>query len=151
MFERLAVGIRRFGTWVRRRFGPRGAARVHDDADALGRAGERAAVRHLRRAGYRIVARRLRTRGGELDVVALDGPTLVLVEVKTTVAGAEAALGRVDARKRRRLRGAYAALARRPRLASRPRRCDVVTVVLGGRRPVCTLHRAFAPLGGPSR
>ena len=76
-------------------------------AEALGRRGERAAVRALRRLGYRVLARRLRTRGGEVDVVALDGDTLVLVEVKASQgAPADVAASRVGAAKRARLRPA---------------------------------------------
>lgn len=122
------------------------------DADRLGRRGERAAVACLRAHGYRVLARRWRSspararRAGEVDVLALDGETLVLVEVKATRDDPEAALGRVDRRKRRRLRGAWEALARSPRFAARPRRLDVVAVGLGGRRPACVLHRGFAPL-----
>ncbi|MBL9086976.1 MAG: YraN family protein [Planctomycetia bacterium] len=122
------------------------------DADRRGRLGARAAVAHLRREGYRILARRLRPAGppaggaGEVDVLALDGETLVLVEVKATAGAPAAAFDRVDRRKRRRLRGAWAALARSPRWAARPRRLDVVVVGFGGRRPACVLHRGFAPL-----
>ena len=53
----------------------------------LGEAGERLAAEHLQRLGYRVVARNHRTRFGELDVVALDGQTLVFCEVKTRRAG----------------------------------------------------------------
>ena len=49
----------------------------------LGRAGEDAAADHLRAHGYRIVKRNLRGPGGEIDIVAWDGPTLAFVEVKT--------------------------------------------------------------------
>jgi putative endonuclease len=116
-------------------------------ADAIGRRGERAAVRLLRREGYRILARRLRTRGGEIDVLALDGETLAIVEVKTSRAcGAAGPSRRVDARKRRRLGTAWASLSRRPDLARRPRRLDVVAVVLEGRRARGRLYRGFAPL-----
>ena len=38
---------------------------------------------YLRRLGYKIVARRERGRLGELDLVAVDGRTVVFVEVKT--------------------------------------------------------------------
>ena len=128
------------------------ATRRGADAERRGRRGERAAVALLRRAGYRILAKRLRPGGGraggagEIDVLALDGETLVLVEVKATAGAPAAALDRVDRRKRRRLRGAWAALARAPRWAARPRRFDVVAVGLGGPRPTCVLHRGFAPL-----
>lgn len=51
--------------------------------DQLGLDGEAAASVHLERAGMRIIDRRWRCRHGELDIVALDGQTLVFVEVKT--------------------------------------------------------------------
>ena len=44
--------------------------------------GERAAVRFLKRRGYRIVASNYRTKLGEIDLIADDGGTLVFVEVK---------------------------------------------------------------------
>lgn len=49
----------------------------------FGSAGERAAVRYLKRLGYRIVARNYENRSGEIDVIALDDQTIVFVEVKT--------------------------------------------------------------------
>ena len=51
--------------------------------DQLGLDGEAAASVLLERAGMRIVDRRWRCAHGELDIVALDGETLVFVEVKT--------------------------------------------------------------------
>jgi putative endonuclease len=44
--------------------------------------GEELAVRELERLGYAILARRYRTRCGEIDIVADDSGTLVFVEVK---------------------------------------------------------------------
>lgn len=49
----------------------------------LGQRGEAAAARYLRRLGYRIVAHGARSRLGEIDLVAVDGRTVVFVEVKT--------------------------------------------------------------------
>src|SRR5579863_3056366 len=49
----------------------------------LGRRGERAAEKYLKRNGYRIVARNFRAAGAEIDLVAMDGETLGCVEVKT--------------------------------------------------------------------
>ncbi len=37
---------------------------------------------YLRKKGYRILERNFHCRGGEIDIVALDGETLVFVEVK---------------------------------------------------------------------
>jgi len=50
---------------------------------ALGISGENLACDALTRRGYAILATRYRTRVGEIDIVARDGPTLVFVEVKT--------------------------------------------------------------------
>lgn len=50
---------------------------------AVGLYGEKVAARHLESAGMHIVARRWRCALGELDLVALDGNTLVAIEVKT--------------------------------------------------------------------
>ena len=53
-----------------------------DARQEMGKTGEDLACRELERRGYAIVARRYRRRGGELDIIARDGPTLVFVEVK---------------------------------------------------------------------
>ena len=49
---------------------------------SLGKHGEDLVCRELRRRGYAVLARRYRTRWGEIDIVARDGDTLVFVEVK---------------------------------------------------------------------
>jgi putative endonuclease len=48
-----------------------------------GRKGERIACRFLLRQGYDVLARRYRGGSGELDIIALEGETLVFIEVKT--------------------------------------------------------------------
>jgi putative endonuclease len=53
-----------------------------DDRQNLGLQGEDVAVRELQRRGYAILARRYRTRFGEIDIVAQDGASIVFVEVK---------------------------------------------------------------------
>ncbi len=73
------------------------------ERQASGKCGENLAVAELERRGYAILARRYRTRHGEIDIVARDGPTLVFVEVKaraTTRYGsaAEAVTGRKQRR-----------------------------------------------------
>lgn len=47
-----------------------------------GRTGETAALAYLERAGLQLVTRNFRCKGGEIDLVMLDGATLVLVEVR---------------------------------------------------------------------
>jgi putative endonuclease len=53
-----------------------------------GRRGEMLAYWYLRQAGYVIVARNRRSRGGELDLIGWDGGVLVFVEVKTRTSSA---------------------------------------------------------------
>ena len=48
----------------------------------LGEAAEALAARHLQAAGLRILQRNYRCRMGELDLVARDGPSLVICEVR---------------------------------------------------------------------
>jgi putative endonuclease len=50
---------------------------------AVGRYGEQLAAEHLERAGLRILDRNWRCSDGEIDIVAADGDTLVVCEVKT--------------------------------------------------------------------
>jgi putative endonuclease len=54
-----------------------------DRRRALGRHGEKLAEAHLARLGFRALARNVRTRAGEIDLIAFDGETLVFAEVKT--------------------------------------------------------------------
>jgi putative endonuclease len=50
---------------------------------AQGDAAEERACRHLEGAGFTIVERNFRTRGGEIDIVARKGDVLVFVEVRS--------------------------------------------------------------------
>ena len=54
----------------------------------LGRAAERLVAERLVRSGWQILIRNARLPSGELDLVALDGRTLVFVEVKAGRVGA---------------------------------------------------------------
>ena len=55
---------------------------ILDPRRVFGQEGEGEAERYLRRKGYRIVAKNVRSSLGELDLVAEDGGVLVFVEVK---------------------------------------------------------------------
>lgn len=74
----------------------------------LGRSAEDLVAWHLSEAAWEIVERNARTRHGELDIVALDGRTLVFVEVKAGRAGSafgpERPVLSVDVRKQLRIR-----------------------------------------------
>ena len=101
-----------------------------------GAAGERAARRHLRRAGLRFLTANYKTDRGEIDLVMRDKDCLVFIEVKARssedwVRPAAA----VDAGKQRRL--SLAALDYLRRLGN-PRvkmRFDIVEVLLQDGRP----------------
>lgn len=54
-----------------------------DPRRALGTLGENLAIAHLRRLGFVILQRNVRTRHGEIDLIALNEEALVFVEVKT--------------------------------------------------------------------
>jgi len=62
---------------------PAQSRRHSDPRRTLGRLGEELAAAHLTRLGFSTVARNVRTRAGEIDLIAFDGVTLVFAEVKT--------------------------------------------------------------------
>jgi putative endonuclease len=104
-----------------------------------GQEGEALAARFLAGRGMQIVTRNLRSRLGEIDLIARDGPTLVFVEVKTRVgAPAEPPQAAVDARKRLRLARLALDYLAREWLGELACRFDVVAVTLD-------------PEGGPPR
>ncbi len=99
---------------------------------AIGRAGEDAAVAALRAHGYRIIARNVRLRRGELDIVAEEQGTLVFVEVKARRSAAYGTPAEaVTPRKQQALLRLAAAYLVRRSLLSRPCRFDVAEVWLG--------------------
>lgn len=71
-------------------------------AHRMGLRAEQAVRRYLHAAGYQILGARILTAAGELDIVALRGRAVVIVEVKAS-ARADSAAHAVDARKRRRV------------------------------------------------
>jgi putative endonuclease len=106
------------------------------------------AARHLKRAGFRILARGVRSGLGEIDLIARDGPTLVFVEVKTRRSGEPAEA--VTPEKQRRLTMAALAFARRHHLLETPGRFDVVAIIWpdDGSKPEVQHYRdAFPPVG----
>ena len=106
--------------------------RRYDWRQALGKDGEDLACDELRRRGYAILARRYRTRVGELDIVARDGETLVFVEVKARRTEEFGTPGEaVTWRKRRKLQVMATDFLSRGRLLAVPCRFDVVAITLG--------------------
>jgi putative endonuclease len=110
-------------------------------SSALGQYGERVAARCLTEAGFEIIETNWRCARGELDIVARDGRTLVICEVKTRSSAAygdpSEAVGRV---KSQRLRGLSLQW-----LADHPGqweaiRFDVVSVLKAGDAPARVRH-----------
>ena len=122
---------------------PRPGAHV---AAQLGNEGERIASRYLTERGYHVLERNFRCRGGEVDLIALDGATLVFVEVKLRRSLARGApLEAVTAVKESRVRkAAQVYLAYSGQVFSRIR-FDVVAIMKAGKKTDIThLKAAFA-------
>jgi len=111
----------------------------------LGKMGEDLAVRELERRGYAILARRYRRRGGELDIVARDGVTIVFVEVKTRDGDAFGLAPEAVTRlKQRRMTQIAIDYMMRHRLTGVPCRFDVVSVrVDAGQPSIDIVQNAF--------
>ena len=83
----------------------------------FGRRSERAAAKFLRRLGYRILAANVADPAGELDLIALDGQTLVIVEVRSTAGtDLERTAASVDYKKQRQVSDAALRFLCRKRL-----------------------------------
>ena len=98
------------------------------DRQQIGRAAEDAAAAFLESQGLLVLFRNFRRRAGELDIVARDSSTLIIVEVRTRSTNAfGGAAASVDFRKQAKLRRAAALLLQRHRdLAGLRVRFDVV-------------------------
>ena len=100
------------------------------DAERRGRRGETLAAWYLRCKGWRIVARRVKTPRGEIDLVARRGRTLAFVEVKWRRSAAELALA-LDAYRLRRVVAAAEAVAPRFAGAGDTVRIDAILLAPG--------------------
>jgi putative endonuclease len=101
--------------------------------DTLGRRGEDEAAKYLRSIGYRIVATRERVLRGDIDLVALDGRTVVFVEVRSRSSTAHGHPAEtIGYHKQRRVAQLATAYIRRHRLEDCSVRIDVVTVTFDG-------------------
>jgi len=96
---------------------------------SLGRRGEDAAARFLRRLGYVIVARGQRDKIGEIDLIAVDGRTVVFVEVKTRTGDLKGSPAEaVDLDKQKRLTRLAAAYLKRHDLLECKARFDIISI-----------------------
>jgi putative endonuclease len=108
---------------------------------AKGRDGEDLAALHLAREGYVVVGRNVRTRGGELDIVARDGDVLCFIEVRRRKKSADALVS-VNGKKQHRVaRAAQAYLAVHHPVS--PPVCRFDVVIVGDDDRVDVLKNAF--------
>jgi putative endonuclease len=117
------------------------AAVNNDTRRALGRHGEELAARHFRGLGFAVLDRNVRTRHGEIDLIAFGASTLIFAEVKTRQMGSGQSAPRPDqqplaglsARQRTRLRrlaAAWLADREHSRPSAETIRFDAIGVVI---------------------
>jgi putative endonuclease len=118
---------------------------------SLGDRGEDAAARFLKRQGFHILARGLDSPLGELDIVGVDGRTVVFVEVKTRRSNdAGRPEDAIDQRKQQRMTQAALAYLKSNRLLNYAARFDVVAITWpdDSLQPTIEHFRnAFSPVG----
>lgn len=100
------------------------------EAERRGRKGEGLAAWWLRLLGWRIVARRVKTPRGEIDLIARRGRTVAFVEVKWRKTAAERDQA-IDAYRLRRVAAAVEAVAHRHLRAGDNPRIDVLLLAPG--------------------
>ena len=112
------------------------------DRQILGKLGEELAVAELERRGYAVLARRYRTRAGEIDIIARDGEATVFVEVKARASDEfGSAAEAVTVWKQRQLARMAEDYLARSGLGCGPCRFDVVAIDgIGGPAEVVTVY-----------
>lgn len=116
------------------------------DHNDLGKLGEELAVNYLTGKGYKILERNWRNIHKEVDIIAMDGPDLVIVEVKTRQSDeyGDPDLA-VTKRKQRMLIAAANAYITRNKLDVETR-FDIVSIILKDSEPVIEhIEDAFLP------
>ena len=102
----------------------------------LGRYGEELALREVERAGYRLICSNYRCPLGEIDLIAMDGQTLVFLEIKTRK-GRRAAEAKeaVNYRKQRQITKAALSYMKANNCLEAKARFDVVAIGMGEEGP----------------
>ncbi len=122
--------------WTRKLFGDRG---------------ERAACRFLKRKGFKILKRQVRTGLGEIDIIAQDRQTIVFVEVKTRRSHRAGHPSEAVTRtKQKQLTRAALAWLKRNGMLERPARFDVIAIIWtqDGKPRIEHFEHAFEAIGG---
>lgn len=116
---------------------------MREAADLRGRAAEDRAAAALSAEGWRLLARRVRTGLGEIDLIAERDGLLAFIEVKARPTLAEAAFALGPGQRRRLAAAAEAWLAGNPGLGERGIRFDVMLVDGAGQvRRIAAAFRA---------
>jgi putative endonuclease len=119
-----------------------------DTRRVTGIKGEEEAARFLARCGYAILDKNVRTRAGEIDLVAKEGKTLVFVEVKTRKdLEGDPPQAAVNARKQNRLGKLAHGYLKLKRMREMPCRFDVVSIIVndeGGVKAIRHIPNAFS-------
>ena len=102
----------------------------------LGRSGEAAAAKLLKKNGYKILNKNYRTKLGEIDIIAKDRDTVCFIEVKTR---SNDSFGlpqeSVSRLKQRQIAKAALSFLKEKNLFDKKARFDVVSVIYEGDRP----------------
>ena len=112
-------------------------------AHRLGHVAEWRAVWRLRLAGYSILARRYKTKLGEIDIVVRRGGILAFVEVKARPSLDDALSAITETKRRRICRAAAVWVARNP-FAAQGWTLRGDAILVGGWRPPLHIEDAFA-------
>ena len=117
----------------------------------FGDRGERAAVKYLQRQGFQIIARQYSTPWGEIDIVAIEGQTIVFVEVKTRkTINAGHPFEAVTHEKQSKLTRMALAYLKRYKLLEHSARFDVMSIVWPDENKsaeITHFRNAFEPVG----
>lgn len=120
-----------------------------DPRRSVGRRGEEEAARFLGKRGFAILDRNVRSRLGEIDLVAREGQTLVFVEVKTRREG-DSPEASVTPQKQRRLGRLAQHYLKWKRLGEVRCRFDVVAVTLDAQERVKAIRHLPAAFEVPA-
>jgi len=117
----------------------------------FGQRSERAAARYLRRHGHRILQQNVNDGQGEIDLLTIEGDTLVVVEVRSTEnRDLQSVAASVNREKQKRLTNAILRFRQRRRLHDVPIRFDVLVIAwpAAEREPrVLHFRNAFPAIG----